>query len=152
MNRLILAVLPLAVIAGLAACGSSPQPAAPPTAPPAQTVTVTAPAPPPVTETVKVPGPARTTVAVVKTVQAPPPAPVSAIEEGVWTVGSDIAPGKYRTIDAVSDGCYWKISTSGTNGDDIVSNDNPSGGHPVVTLRKGQDFQTQDCGSWAKAR
>ncbi|GAB3884695.1 hypothetical protein [Terrabacter terrigena] len=132
----------------LAGCGSSgDQPAAAP----ATTITVAAPAvTTTATATVKVPGPAATTVQVTRTVTAPPPPPVAAIEEGVWTVGSDIKPGTYRTIDAVTDGCYWSITKSGSNGSDIINNGTPTGGHPVVTLRKGQDFETHDCGSWAK--
>lgn len=139
--------LALALVSGLAACGSSPEPSA---APATVTATVTLPA---LTETVETPGPARTTVTlppVTKTVIAQPPAPKADIEEGVWVVGEDIKAGTYRTIDEVSDGCYWKISRSGTNGDDIISNDLPTGGRPRVTLKKGQDFQTSDCGSWTK--
>lgn len=134
----------VSLVGGLTGCSSgSPTPAAAPT----RTVTVTA---PPVTTTVKVPGPASTTVHVTRTVEAPAPSPAAAIEEGVWTVGSDIAPGTYRTIDVVTSDCYWKISKSGSNGSDIIENDTPTGGHPVVTLRKGEDFETQGCGSWAR--
>jgi ABC-type amino acid transport substrate-binding protein len=126
------------VAAGLLLAGCSASPA------PAPTVTATT------TATVETTVTATPTVTV--TVTAPPPAPVSAIDEGMWTVGTDIAPGKYRTIDAVSDGCYWAITRSGSNGDDIVANANVTGGHPVVVLKRGQDFDTEGCGSWAKAR
>ena len=52
------------------------------------------------------------------------------IRQGTWTVGTDIAPGTYRTTEAVSGMCYWEITRSGTNGDDIVANDIVTGGHP----------------------
>lgn len=72
------------------------------------------------------------------------------IREGTWTVGVDIAAGTYRTTDAVGSTCYWGIYTSGTNGDDIITNDIPGGGRPTVTLSKGQDFNTTRCGTWEK--
>ncbi|NEC92949.1 hypothetical protein G3I71_46130, partial [Streptomyces sp. SID12501] len=40
------------------------------------------------------------------------------IHDGTWTVGVDIAPGTYRTIEPVSGTCYWAIYKSGTNKDD----------------------------------
>ncbi len=72
------------------------------------------------------------------------------IAEGQWTVGTDIAPGTYRTTDNVGSTCYWGIYASGTNGDDIIANDIPGGGRPTVTLSVGQDFSTLRCGSWQK--
>lgn len=139
MRKILGGTIALFALTGCA--GASPG-AAPPI-----TATVTLPA---VTETV--PGPAQTTVtlpAKTVTVTAEPPAPVAAIEEGIWEVGTDIKPGTYRTIDPVSD-CYWAIYRTGTNGGDIIANDTPSGGRPSVTLRKGQDFKTQNCGSWKR--
>lgn len=91
------------------------------------------------------------TVTKTATVTAAPPKPKAAISDGVWVVGEDIAAGKYKVIDAIEgEGCYWSITKSGTNGDTIIANDLPSGGRPVVTLKKGQDFNTEGCGDWAK--
>ncbi|GAB3262787.1 hypothetical protein [Arthrobacter pigmenti] len=72
------------------------------------------------------------------------------ISEGTWTVGVDVEPGTYRTTDNVRSSCYWGIYVSGTNSEDIVSNDIPGGGRPTVTLSEGQDFTSSRCGSWAK--
>lgn len=72
------------------------------------------------------------------------------IHQGTWTVGVDIKPGTYRASENVGSSCYWAILASGTNGDDIINNDLPGGGRPVVTLSKGQDFNTNRCGSWVK--
>ncbi|HET7415313.1 MAG TPA: hypothetical protein VFI97_06410 [Arthrobacter sp.] len=72
------------------------------------------------------------------------------ISEGTWTVGVDIEPGTYRTTDNVRSSCYWAILVSGTNGDDIITNDIPGGGRPTVNLSEGQDFTTNRCGTWAK--
>lgn len=84
---------------------------------------------------------------------APPtPKPKPTIEQGIWTVGVDIPPGTYRVTAPVEEGCYWAITKSGTNGDDIIANDLVSGGRPTVTVRKGQDFETNDCGTWEKVK
>jgi hypothetical protein len=71
------------------------------------------------------------------------------VGEGVWQVGVDVQPGRYRLAVSPSkdDNCYWLISRDDA-GEDIVSNGLPTGGHPQVTLKKGQYFTTQDCGSW----
>ena len=80
----------------------------------------------------------------------PPPAPAPTITDGVWTVGLDFPAGKYRTTEAVGGDCYWAITKSGTNGEDIIANDIPGGGRPIVTLKNGQDFNSARCGTWAK--
>ncbi|MFI7482006.1 hypothetical protein ACH9EU_06265 [Kocuria sp. M1R5S2] len=70
------------------------------------------------------------------------------IREGTWTVGVDIAPGTYRSTSDVGSRCYWAILATGTNGDDIITNDIPGGGRPSVTIAEGQDFETKRCGTW----
>jgi len=82
-------------------------------------------------------------------------APKAGISEGVWVVGEDFPAGTYRVVKPLSaeDGCYWEISRAGSNGqsiEDIVSNDNPTGGRPRVRLKRDQGFKTQGCGDWAK--
>lgn len=80
------------------------------------------------------------------------PKTVPSIDDGVWTVGEDVPAGTYKVTAALAAGagCYWKISTSGTNGRDIVDNALPKGGLPRVTLAAGQDFETKRCGTWRK--
>lgn len=105
------------------------------------------------TEATVTTGPTPTaTVTTKATVTAAPPAPESAVSDGTWTVGEDIKAGTYKTIDAVSDGCYWAITKTGTNGDDIIANDLPAGGRPKVTVKKGQTFESSDCGDWALSK
>lgn len=77
------------------------------------------------------------------------PAP-TLIEDGIYTVGEDIPAGVYKVTSPVSDGCYWVIYKSGTNGESIIANALPSGGYPKVALKKGQDFETERCGAWKK--
>jgi hypothetical protein len=74
----------------------------------------------------------------------------STIGDGTWTVGTDIEPGTYRAAAAVGSTCYWGIYRSGSNGGDIIENDIPGGGRPVVTLSVGQDFNSTRCGKWEK--
>lgn len=72
------------------------------------------------------------------------------VSDGTWTVGSDVQPGTYRTTDVVSSDCYWEITAGGSNGSDIIENDIPGGGYPVVTVQDGQVFTSARCGTWAK--
>ena len=72
------------------------------------------------------------------------------VGDGTWVVGSDIAPGTYRASQPVGSNCYWGVYRSGSNGADILENDIPGGGHPVVTLAEGQDFKSARCGTWEK--
>ncbi|MCO4251454.1 hypothetical protein [Pseudarthrobacter raffinosi] len=72
------------------------------------------------------------------------------IGDGTWSVGTDIEPGTYRAAAAVGSTCYWGIYRSGSNGGDIIENDIPGGGRPVVTLSPGQDFNSTRCGKWEK--
>jgi hypothetical protein len=74
----------------------------------------------------------------------------TSITQGIWTVGVDIEPGTYRTAEPLLGDCYWGIYASGTNGDDIIENDIPTGGYPTVTLSVGQDFENNGCGTFVK--
>lgn len=74
----------------------------------------------------------------------------NSVESGVWTVGSDIKAGTYRTKESVGSDCYWAVLKTGTNGSDIIDNGIPGGGRPTVTVKKGQDFESQRCGTWVK--
>ena len=70
-------------------------------------------------------------------------APGAAIPDGVLIVGTDIAPGTYRTRGT---DCYW-ARLSGFSGDldDIIANDLP-GGPSIVTIGAGdRGFQSLDC-------
>lgn len=118
---------------------------------PAPTVTVTA------TKTATQaaePGP---TVTVTKAAPAPQQtaatqaAPASGtIGDGSWTVGADMPPGQWKTTKPVTSGCYWEISRAGSNGTDLLSNDNVSGGIPRVKVQVGQEFKSEGCGDWTQ--
>ena len=74
------------------------------------------------------------------------------IRPGMWLVGSQIAPGRYRT--SASSGCYWERMKhfQGTlNG--IIDNEFVgSGGQQLVEIRASDvGFQSdEDCGTWTR--
>lgn len=109
-----------------------------------------------ITQTVTASGsaaaPVTTTVTATVAAAAPPPSAGTTIEDGTWTVGSDVQPGTYRLKDTLPAGstCFWGIYKSGTNKDSIVQNDIVTGGRPTVTLKAGQDFESTRCGTWVK--
>ena len=101
------------------------------------------------------PAPAQTTAAApAPTTAAPAPTKAAAatIEEGTWTVGTDIPAGTYKLESNIAPDtmCYWSITKSGSNGTDIISNGIPTGGRPSVTIKAGQDFTNQGCGVFVK--
>lgn len=77
-------------------------------------------------------------------------AAANSIEEGTWTVGTDISPGTYKTAEPITSMCYWGIYRSGTNQQDIIQNDVLTGGYATVTLKVGQDFDNSGCGRFVK--
>lgn len=85
---------------------------------------------------------------VVQTGAPPPPSgPLTTFSDGTWEVGTDIAPGKYKTPGTST--CYWaRLRT--TDNSDIIDN-NLGAGPQVVTVKAGEFFQSQRCGTWTKA-
>ena len=55
-----------------------------------------------------------------------------------------MAPGLWFS-DGTADDCYWEITPTGSS--DIIDNHFGSAGGSV-TLSAGQQFDTEDCGSW----
>jgi hypothetical protein len=74
------------------------------------------------------------------------------ITDGEWVAGLTMHPGQYRAVSIPSDGfgCSWAVSTTGSNGNDIVANATVQGGHPQVSVHAGQSFTSKDCGDWRK--
>lgn len=67
--------------------------------------------------------------------------------DGLFTVGLEISAGKWRS-DGTGDSCYWKISPDG-DPDKILSNHFGNAGG-TVTLKAGQEFESDRCGNWTK--
>lgn len=70
--------------------------------------------------------------------------------DGTHAVGNHIRPGTYRTTGGK--GCYWE-RTSAFTGDfgAIIENEYTSGrSRQVVTVRSGEGFTSQRCGTWTR--
>jgi hypothetical protein len=70
-------------------------------------------------------------------------------EDTPGKVGGDFPAGTYRVTASVAGmDCYW-LKASDAEGSDIIDNGLPQGGRPQVTLKKGQWFTSERCGTWA---
>jgi hypothetical protein len=70
----------------------------------------------------------------------------SSFGDGVWEVGVDIQPGKYKAVG--SETCYWaKLREN----DDIIDNHLGSGPVTVTIDPSVNKFESQGCGTWNKA-
>jgi hypothetical protein len=134
---------------GIGGAANAPAPTAAPNTP--APVTVTGPTEIVPGGTVTVTAPGRTVTVAPKA--APAPAIPDVIEDGLWEVGVDIQIGRYKVIEPVDPAafCYWQISPVGKP-DTIIDNGVVSGGRPIVTIKKGQTFETNGCGNWKKVR
>jgi len=77
-------------------------------------------------------------------------APKSSFGNGKFTVGRQIQSGIYRAT-SVGARCYWEISTTGSNGNDIIANGNTAGGILTLNLSSGQDIENRGCGNFARS-
>ena len=77
------------------------------------------------------------------------------IGEGEWLVGTDVAPGTYRTSGAVDDAypaCAWVVRKDDDQNSpviDVGASDKVNAPGRVV-LKKGQVFETSGCKGWVK--
>ncbi|MFI2204473.1 hypothetical protein ACH47Z_27545 [Streptomyces sp. NPDC020192] len=80
------------------------------------------------------------------------PASAMAGNGGMFKVGTDIAPGTYRSTGNKDDSCYWERTKDADHGvDSIIANNNVTG-TAVVTISPGDAyFKTTGCGDWKKA-
>jgi hypothetical protein len=72
--------------------------------------------------------------------------------QGTFIVGTDMAPGTYRS--GQSSDCYWaRLRGFGGTLNEIITNDFRSGsGRSVVTIRSGdKGFTSSRCGTWTKS-
>lgn len=80
-------------------------------------------------------------------------APVSqradTIRPGTWEVGKDVKPGKYKTAGATNPEiplCYWHVMEDGQIMAQGVKDQ--VGAQGIVTLTKGDLFETNGCEPW----
>lgn len=96
--------------------------------------------------------PTNTPLSAPSTSAAPVPQ-VLGYDEGVYEVGSDIKPGKYKSPGPSSDGpfsgCYYaRLKTGDGSSGDIIAN-NSTKGQSVVTIKPTDGvFETNGCLPW----
>ncbi|WP_372408115.1 hypothetical protein [Streptomyces luteireticuli] len=71
---------------------------------------------------------------------------------GTFRVGSDIAPGTYRSLGNKKGGnCYWeRAKDSKGDADSIIANDNVVGSSYVTVATGDKVFKTHGCKSWER--
>lgn len=79
------------------------------------------------------------------------PAAGMAGDGGMFRVGSDIAPGTYRSTGNQDDSCYWERAKDADHSlRSIIANNNVTG-TAVVTINASDGyFKTTGCGDWKK--
>ncbi|WP_030419580.1 hypothetical protein VM636_18280 [Streptomyces sp. SCSIO 75703] len=79
------------------------------------------------------------------------PASSMAGNGGMFAVGSDIAPGTYKSSGNSDMGCYWERSKdAGHSLDSIIANNNVSGSAVVTISASDGYFKTTGCEDWKK--
>ncbi|MFJ9374566.1 hypothetical protein [Streptomyces sp. NPDC101455] len=79
------------------------------------------------------------------------PATKMAGDGGMFKVGTDIAPGTYRSAGNKDDLCYWERTKDAEHGlDSILANDNVTGTAVVTISTKDAYFKTTGCKNWTK--
>ncbi len=112
------------------------------------TAPTSAPTPGPTTEPTPTASPTAPPTAPPTPVVVEPEEPEEDFDDGLWEIGTDIAPGTYRTL-WDPDSCYW-ARLSGYSGeiDDIISNNFGSGWQLVTIGRRDVAFESSNCGYW----
>lgn len=71
---------------------------------------------------------------------------------GMFQVGTDIAPGTYKSTGNTGGSCYWERTKDAEHGPDSFLTGGHVTGTAVVTLSASDGyFKTDDCGDWKKA-
>ncbi|MQY37781.1 hypothetical protein SRB17_57860 [Streptomyces sp. RB17] len=71
---------------------------------------------------------------------------------GMYKVGTDIAPGTYKSTGNADDSCYWERTKDAEHGlSSIIANNNVTGTAVVTIGPSDAYFKTTGCGGWKKA-
>lgn len=76
----------------------------------------------------------------------------TSVGDGIWIVGTDMAPGTYRTT-VPGGNCYWARLRGFDSGNlnNILANDLPGKGSAIVEITPSDaGFETSGCGIWKK--
>jgi hypothetical protein len=75
------------------------------------------------------------------------------MDDGTYEIGVDAKPGRYKTrVPEDSSGCYWEKMKDDSGGfNSLIANGevNP-GGRVSITLKRGEFFNSEDCGTWTR--
>jgi hypothetical protein len=81
---------------------------------------------------------------------ATPTPALAGFDAGMRIVGTDMAPGTYRS--SLGSGCYWeRLSGFGGTLGDILANENSSGRAVVTIAATDKAFNSSRCGRWTLA-
>ncbi|WP_225637864.1 hypothetical protein [Streptomyces solaniscabiei] len=70
---------------------------------------------------------------------------------GMFAVGTDIAPGTYKSTGNTDDGCYWERAKNADHSlESIIANNNVSGTAVVRISASDAYFKTVGCSDWQK--
>ncbi|MGW2700649.1 hypothetical protein [Streptomyces sp. NPDC001340] len=70
---------------------------------------------------------------------------------GMFKVGTDIAPGTYKSSGNKDDSCYWeRTKDAAGDTDSVLANNNVTGTAVVTISSKDAYFKTTGCGDWKK--
>ncbi|MET8943077.1 hypothetical protein ABZX30_05675 [Streptomyces sp. NPDC004542] len=80
------------------------------------------------------------------------PASTADGDGGMFEVGTDLAPGTYRSTGNADGSCYWERTRNAEHGlASIIANDNVTGTAVVTVKATDAYFKTTGCGDWKKA-
>jgi hypothetical protein len=81
---------------------------------------------------------------------ANPAGPIT--EDGVYIVGTDVAPGTWRSLGGGGFGCYAaRLSGFGGTLNEVISNDIATEGGLIITIAPSDiGFESTGCGTWEK--
>lgn len=73
-------------------------------------------------------------------------------DDGVFIVGTDIAPGTWRSSGGGGFACYVaRLAGFGGTLNEVISNELSQSGRVIVTLKRSDEgFETNGCGTWTK--
>jgi hypothetical protein len=113
------------------------------TAEPTATVTATKPAEAESATASKAPAAKKTTE----------PDPENTMNEGTYEIGVDANPGRYKTrVPQDSPVCYWEKMKDDSGGFNslIANGEVNAGGRVSITVKRGEFFNSEDCGTWTR--
>ncbi|MFF7095126.1 hypothetical protein ACFY9A_22425 [Streptomyces rubradiris] len=71
---------------------------------------------------------------------------------GIFEVGTDIAPGTYKSTGNADGSCSWeRLKDAGDGTDSVLAHGNVTGTAVVTLSASDRYFKTNDCGDWKRA-